>query len=384
MQLKFPDGFYWGAATASYQVEGGIDNNDWAKAGREGKVPKAGMADDHYRRFEEDFDIAKTLGHNAHRLSIEWSRIEPKEGRFNEKEIEHYRRVLEALRERNIEPFVTLWHFTLPEWLSEKGGIELEDFPKYFSRYCKYVVKNLKDRCIHWSTINEPIILASNGLLRGIWPPFKKKRLFRFLNTSQRLAQAHNDAYTKIKRVQPDADVSIVKDNIYFHANRNPLNRALALFMNWFWNRRFLNMVYRQCDSIGLNYYFHHEFGGKKLYPKTDFGKDIYPEGIYHTLMELLRYKLPVIIAESGLADAQDKYRAEFIREHLRWCHRAITDGVSLRGYMHWSLLDNFEWAKGYAMRFGLVEVDYVTQKRTIRPSARVYKEICEKNMLEL
>lgn len=154
--------------------------------------------------------------------------------------------------------------------------------------------------------------------------------------------------------------------------------------MNWFWNRRFLNMVYRQCDSIGLNYYFHFEFGGGKQYPKTDFGWDIYPEGIYHTLMELKRYGLPVIIAESGLADAKDGKRAKFITEHVRWCHKAIADGIPLRGYMYWSLLDNFEWAKGYSMRFGLVEIDYRTKKRTIRPSAWIYKKICERNMLEL
>ncbi|MFC1731831.1 glycoside hydrolase family 1 protein [candidate division KSB1 bacterium] len=384
MKLKFPEGFYWGAATASYQVEGGIDNNDWAKAGREGKVSVVGESSDHYRRFEEDFDIAKSLGQNAHRFSIEWSRIEPEEGKFNDVEIEHYRSVLKALHERGLEPFITLWHFTLPQWLADYGGADSKEFPKHFARYCEYVVSKLEDDCKYWSTINEPLVFAKNGWIRGVWPPLKKGRVFKFLSISNNLVRAHNEAYKKIKNINKNLEVSIVKDNIYFHANWNPFSKLLVGFLNWFWNRHFLNNVYRQCDSIGLNYYFHRQFGENRKYTKTDMGWEIYPEGIYHTLVELKRYNLPVYVAESGIADAKDTKRAQFIKDHLKQCHMAIEDGVDLRGYMYWSLLDNFEWALGYSKRFGLVEINYETKERTIRQSAYKYKEICESNMLEL
>lgn len=164
---KFPDGFYWGAATASYQVEGGIENNDWAKAAQKGRVPVCGSACDHYNRYESDFDIAQSLGHTAHRLSVEWSRIEPEAGKFDEAAISHYRAVLEALHKRGIKPYVTIWHFTLPLWFSETGGFERDDAPQIFARYCTYVVKHLGDLCDHFSTMNEPNVFGSNGWLRG-------------------------------------------------------------------------------------------------------------------------------------------------------------------------------------------------------------------------
>ncbi len=171
--LKFPPGFLWGAATSSYQVEGGIEGSDWAAAARKKKVPPAGAACDHYRLFEEDFDIAKSLGHNAHRFSVEWARIEPSEGQFDAKELEHYRGVIAALRARDITPMITLWHFTLPLWLSEKGGALHPDFPHYFRRYCLKVVDSVGAPDILFVTINEPGIFASMGFIRGAWPPYK-------------------------------------------------------------------------------------------------------------------------------------------------------------------------------------------------------------------
>jgi beta-glucosidase/6-phospho-beta-glucosidase/beta-galactosidase len=157
-----------------------------------------------------------------------------------------------------------------------------------------------------------------------------------------------------------------------------------VIVARWFWNHWFLQKIKHSLDEIGLNYYRHNEFLKFKKYPQTDFGWDIYPKGLYQVLMELKRYNLPIVISESGCSDARDVFRADFIKTHLRECHRAIEDGVLLYGYFYWSLLDNFEWAEGYAMRFGLVEIDYKTLKRTIRPSAQVYKKICETNMLEL
>jgi len=173
-EKQFPDGFYWGAATASYQVEGGIEHNDWAQAAREGRVPPCGRACDHYNRYAVDFDIAQELGHTAHRFSVEWARIEPEEGVFNAEAILHYRAVLKALKDRNITPFVTIWHFTLPLWFSESGSFERDDAPEIFARYAAYVVEELGDLCDHFSTMNEPNVFGSNGWLRGSWPPFKR------------------------------------------------------------------------------------------------------------------------------------------------------------------------------------------------------------------
>lgn len=401
---KFPDGFYWGAATAAYQVEGGIENTDWAKAAREGRVPVCGRACDHYNRFEEDFDIAKTLGHNAHRFSLEWARIEPEEGRFDEHEIEHYRTVIQALKQRGMRPFVTLWHFTLPLWFSESGGFEREDAAKIFARYAGFVAEKLGEEIEGISTMNEPIVFSSNGYLRGTWPPFYRFALtdliaitnsgksyearpsrgispvIRYFKVQNTLARAHNAAYDAIKEVNQHIDVSIVKHVIMFRSNWNPVNKLIAYFANWQWTYRFMKRVYKKCDSIGLNYYFYKKFGDTEVYKKTDMDWDFVPEAIYHALKLLSRYQKPLFVSEAGLADADDSDRAEYIKKQVEATWQAIQDGVDVRGHMYWSLLDNYEWALGFEKRFGLIEIDYNTLERKIRPSAYVYKKICEQN----
>lgn len=403
----FPKGFYWGTATASYQVEGGIEDTDWAQAAREGRVPLCGDACDHYHRYEEDFNIAQSLGHNAHRLSIEWARIEPKEGVFNEDAIAHYRGVLSALHARGMTPFVTLWHFTLPLWFSESGGFERDDAPRIFARYCAYVTKHLGDLCINFSTMNEPNVFASNGWLRGSWPPFKRfaftdmvsitnsgrtekassskgiRPLFLYLRVMRNLARAHNEAYRAIKSHNQTLNVSVVKHVIYFHSNHNPINMLVAWVANYYWTHVFMRRVYTHCDSVGLNYYFHKKFGDTRVYEKTDMDWDIYPEGIEHALMMLWKYKKPLYVSESGIADARDVHRAAYIREQIRATWRAMNRGADVRGHMYWSLLDNYEWALGFEKRFGLVSVNFETQERTIRPSAYIYKRICEQNEVE-
>ena len=399
---KFPEGFYWGAATASYQVEGYNENTDWSKAAKDGRVPGAGRLADHYHRYEEDFDIAKELGHNSHRFSVEWARIEPVEGEFDMTEIEHYRKVLLALKKRNITPFVTLWHFTQPLWFSESGGFERKDSPEVFAKYCAFVVQELGDLCDHFSIMNEPNVFGSNGWLRGSWPPFKRfaatdlvsitnsgrtfesraskgiRPLFLYYRVMKNLARAHNAAYDAIKEISPDTDVSVVKHVIYFHANWNPLNKLRALITNYAWTHIYMKRTHKKCDSIGLNYYFHVKFGDKETYEKTDMDWDIYPEGIYGSLKMLSKYKKPIFVSEAGLADKADKYRADYITRQVEAVGKAIEDGMDIRGHMYWSLFDNYEWALGIEKKFGLVEIDYETLERTIRPSAWVYKKLIE------
>lgn len=405
---KFPDGFYWGAATASYQVEGGIENTDWAKAARDGRVPACGQACDHYNRYEEDFDIARSLGHNAHRISIEWARIEPEEGKFDTKEVEHYREVLRALHVRGIRPYVTLWHFTLPLWFSETGGWERKDSPQIFARYCAFMANKLDGLCSDYVTLNEPEIFASLGWIRGAWPPFKRFtfidlsrdislehrdtesmatksfiNFFVFLRVLRNLAKAHNLAYEKIKTVSPNVYVSSLKHVHVFESDSNLFNKLKANIAHYFLNHYFLKRLKDTVDYFSLNYYRYTKFGDTTEYLKSDMGWKLNPGEIYNALMYLSDFNKPILVSEAGIADAKDIYRADYIRQQVDGVWRAIKDGADVRGYMYWSLLDNYEWDLGFEKRFGLVEIDYTTLERKIRPSAYVYKKICEQNGLE-
>ncbi len=380
-QPKFSKDFLWGSATSSYQVEGGIENNDWAQGARDGLLPVCGACGDHYNRYETDFDIAKSLGHNAHRFSIEWARIESEEGVFDEKEIEHYRKVLQALHARGITPIVTLWHFTLPIWFAEKGGFSHKDAPRVFARYCAYVAEKLGSEANLWVTINEPLIWANGGYMNGKWPPFRSNP-FSFLRVIRSLIRSHNMAYTAIKASNPSLQVGIAKHNMYFYADSFWWNKLSARFMVWFWNMRFLKAIDKHQDFVGLNFYITKKFGKKDVFPQTEMGWDINPEGFYKCIMELKQFGKPVYVLENGLADSEDAQRASYIRSHIDALGRAIDGGVDVRGYMHWSLLDNFEWSFGFSRRFGLVEIDFESEIRTIRNSAYVYKDIIEKSIL--
>jgi len=379
-RYEFPKNFYWGAATSAHQVEGN-NHNDWTEWEKETNHPISGRACDHYNKFREDFDIAKNLGHNAHRFSIEWSRVEPEEGRFNEKEIEHYRQVIAALRERGIEPFVTLWHWTLPTWIAKQGGWENKKTIDDFARHANKVARSVKN-VRFWITLNEPEIYAMNSYLRGKWPP-QKKSLLKFLQVYKNLAKAHKKAYAIIHSTWVlDTQVGIAKNNSYFEGWTAPV-------FNYFWNNWFLQKIAAYQDFIGLNHYFHNRIKGFKYNQNenktvSDMGWEIYPEGIYHVLKDLKKYNKPIYITENGVADAQDIHREKFIKEHLKWAHKAIEDGVDLRGYLYWSLLDNFEWDSGFWPRFGLVKVDYQTMKRRIRQSAYAYAKIVKENSLEI
>lgn len=396
-QIKFPEKFFWGAATAGHQVEGNNcdDWSEWEKSEKriaflhtKGLAEKYGLenfisagAADHYNRFREDFKLAKELGHNATRFSIEWSRIEPEEGNFNKKEIEHYKQVIATLKELKIEPFVTIWHWPIPLWLKDKGGWQYKKISDYFVRYAEKISTAFGKDVKFWITLNEPEIYAKNSYLSGVWPP-QKRNLFAYLRVLHNLIKAHRKVYEVIKKANPNCKIGIAKNNIYFEAYQNKfVNRILKKFIDWWWNFYFLNRIKSCQDFIGLNHYFHNRinygFNKNENRKISDMGWELYPEAIYHVLKDLKRYNKPIYITENGLANAQDKMRGWFIYETLKNVSRAIDEGVDVKGYLHWSLMDNFEWDKGFWPRFGLLEIDYKTLERKVRPSAKFYRDIC-------
>ena len=422
-KLEFPEGFLWGAATSSHQVEGG-QHNDWsewekqnaerlasesvaemetdmwrgmnkrekdARFAAEASNPKnylSGMACDQWNRYDEDFDILKHLHLNAYRFSLEWSRVEPEEGIFDEVAIRHYHEMIQFLRNRGIEPFVTLWHWTLPLWLAEKGGIASLDFPECFERYATKIAESFSKEIRFFITLNEPEVAASHAYLLAVFPP-QEKSLMKFIHSVRMIISAHRRAYAAIKRIRPEAQIGIAKHQVAFEAKRNTLiNSILKAVSDYDWNRWLLNRLRNTQDFIGLNVYnrnvIDNGFMKNDAERITDFGWEFYPEVIYHEAMDLKRYGKPVYVTESGVADITDIMRTEFIPRTLIAVHRAIEDGIDIRGYFYWSLLDNFEWDKGFWPRFGLVHVDFATQQRTIRDSARLYGRIAESNSLEI
>jgi beta-glucosidase len=364
---KFPKGFLWGAATSAYQVEGGNSNSDWEVL----FSPKAGPACDHYHRFEEDFDLAQSLNQDAHRFSIEWARIEPEKGRFDDREISHYRRVLTALKERGIKPLVTLHHFTNPLWVFKRGGWENRSTVGYFSSFVRFVATQLEDLCDFWVTVNEPSVYASESYLWGRWLPGKHDPLSVAV-VLRHLLEAHRNAYEIIHSIQPSARVGLTHSLTYLRTPVggypvNPLDRKI---IDWSGKQ----------DFIGVNFY--RAVGWVNNLPKSDLGWAICPNALGETLIKLKELNLPLYVTENGIADADDDQRADYIADHLVAVRRALQEGADVRGYFHWSLLDNFEWARGFGPRFGLVEVDYSTMERKIRPSARVYAGIAKQNGL--
>lgn len=408
-QIRFPETFLFGAATSAHQVEGNNLNSDWWQwehsPGRIrqlqslGKDPKdfiSVLACDHYRRFREDLDLAQSLHHNAHRFSVEWARIEPEEGKWNLDAIAHYREVLEALRERNIEPIVTLHHFTNPLWFAQRGGWANKYAVHAFERYVTFVAEHLGDLAQWWVTINEPKVIAIHGYLVGDWPP-QKQNPYLALRVFHRLAHAHRAAYrilhanaaSKHRRVHVGLAYNC---RAWFPLTESWADRKLASLMTYRKIKWFLNRVKNDLDFIGINYYTASRIGLKWNYPiqrgcdtdqKSDVEWDICPKGL-RTVLETLwsAYRLPLLITENGLADADDSRRAAFVQDHLAQIAEALNAGITIQGYLHWSLLDNFEWASGFAPRFGLVAVDYATQKRTVRPSARLFAGICKTRTL--
>ncbi len=418
--FRFPDGFLWGAATSAHQVEGRNTNNDWWAWEQSGRVKEpSGLAADHFRRFREDFDLARSLGHNAHRFSLEWSRIEPEDGTFSAEGLRHYGDVIDALRARGIEPVVTIFHYTIPQWLAARGGLEAPEFEDRFERFAARVVAEYGDRVRWWLTLNEPVVQAFKGWVLGQWPPGRTQDFAGAIRVVRTLLRSHVRAYHAIHARRPDALVSVAKHALALSPcnPKSVLDRLSVRVRQYLFNHLFLDALHtgalrvpgllwerlpqaHTLDFIGLNYYTrdfvqntgfslpglvgnlctreHHGRIGKR----NELGWEIYPEGLAHFLKAYARYGRPILITENGLPTSRDDDRWTFLFLHLWQVARALDEGVPIAGYLHWSLLDNYEWADGFGGRFGLIEVDYATQGRTPRESAKKLAEIIRRNEL--
>ena len=372
-------GFLYGACTSAHQVEGNSVNNNWWQW-EQSRLPqfRSGIACDHWNRYEEDIALAHKLGHTAHRLSIEWSKIEPVEGKFDISAIRHYRAVLMELKKYNMKSFVTLHHFTNPLWLEKQGGWESPQTAERFARYVTYCAQHLGDLVDFWVTINEPMVYAVQSYYKAVWPP-QKNNLFTMLGVMHNLSKGHLRAYRILHRITPDTPVGLANSLVAYvpeHPER-VMSKLKARVSNWFFNHRFFSLIKNKQDFLGVNYYFtNHSYESHAV--RSDLGWIVSPEGFTNVLLDMRRYKKPMYITENGIADAHDVNRAEFIRSHLRAIETAQKQGADVRGYLHWSLIDNFEWADGFTPRFGLIAIDYRTQERTIRASAWVYKAIID------
>jgi len=406
-KLKFPEGFLWGAATSSYQVEGNNSNSDWWEWEKQGKADnESGIACDYWNRYKSDHDLLSELGVNLFRSSIEWSRIEPEEGVFSQDAIEHYREIFQDLKKRNIKTQITLWWWTSPLWFQEKYGFHKYASVKIFSRYVEKVTEELGDLIDIFITFNEPMVPLGQGYLAGAFPPGFRSPC-KFMRAVNNIAAAHKEAYEIIHKIKPEAQVGITYlYNWYESEGFGLLLNLINKIAQWYRIDLLGNKIKGYQDYVGVNYY---RLGKIKFDRKnikmdsrnqTYLGFTIeedqgnvmkwitYPEGIYKVLKEAsLNFKLPLYITENGgptHAGLEDDERVKFIQEHLRFVHKAIKEGIDVRGYNFWSLVDNLEWLYGYEPKFGLIEIDRQTLERTPRRSFYEYAKICKSNELKI
>ncbi len=415
----FPPDFAWGVATSAHQVEGGNLNNQWYAWEKKGHIKsgdRVGLACDWWRNAEQDFDRAQELGINALRLSLEWSRIEPEESRWDSAALDRYRAMLKALQERHIRPFVTLHHFTNPLWFEARGGFGAPKSVNLFQRYTRQVIAALGDLCADWTTFNEPNVYAALGYFLGEFPPGKKGRFLQAALVTRNLCLAHAASYRTIHAAQANANVGWAQHFVAFRPRRrkSAVDRWLSAFVDRHFNENFaesilsgrapfplnkfgqhLAEVKDTCDYVGINYYSRLRAGVALNSPRTlffqltvpphkpqgDSGVEIpygeaYPKGLRRAAKRFAAFNKPIYILENGVPDRDDRIRPWLMKSAVKQMRKLLAEGVDLRGYFHWSLTDNFEWNEGWHLRFGLIELDPQTQARKPRPSAELYAQI--------
>jgi len=417
---SFPRGFLWGTATAAHQVEGENRNNDWwaweEEPGHIAQGQRSGKACDWWGgRWREDLDRAAADGHNAHRLSVEWSRIEPTSAVWDESALQAYREIVKGALDRGLMPAVTLHHFSNPLWIAEQGGWLNPAIIPRFERYVRKVVEALRDLVGLWVTINEPNLYAILAYVMGAFPPGGKD-VAKAIQAAKNLILAHAAAYHAIHEMQPSSLVGLAHHyRAFWPANpRNPLDRwaarsrwritnnlvprALAdgRFRALTWSERLPQAAGTQ-DYFGLNYYTVETVAFDPRQPASLFSRGFFPsgsdlsptgfianepEGFWEALNWAHASRLPIFVMENGVEDGSDRLRPRYLAAHIRQVWRAVNFAWPVRGYFCWSLVDNFEWERGWTQRFGLWEVVPETQERRKRPSADFYREICKANAL--
>lgn len=428
--LRFPKGFKWGTATAAHQIEGHNIHSDWWDWEKiPGKIKNnepSGAACDHWNRMAEDVALMSELGVRAYRFTLEWAKIEPQPGEIDSSAVEHYRELLSLLDQAGIEPMITLHHFTSPRWLRERGAWEWEGAARAFGGYAKFCFSEIAQRCRDWTTVNEPMVHLGGGYVMGVTPPEKKG--FEHLKTPLLgMLRAHAEAYSVLhetaRSLGRSVRVGMAHHLRIFDPKRrwNPIDRLLATNLSQAFNwtiaealetgrvrmkipglvsidEKIEGLAQTQ-DYVGVNYYTRdfitlgRREGKLEPVPSTrpgaetnDLGWEIYPEGFVRVLREVARRipSKPIFITENGIADRRDEKRPEFLVTHLHALHRAISEGIPVEGYFHWSLLDNFEWIEGFEPRFGLYEVDYSSLRRIRRRSAEIFAQITRENGVKL
>jgi len=419
----FPKDFLWGVSTSAHQVEGNNLNNQWSAweaAGRIRSGDCCGRACDWWTNAESDFDLAQEMGLNALRISVEWSRIEPQPGGWNQQALERYREMLCGLRQRGIRPLVCLHHFTNPNWFEGSGGFLAAQAPDQFEQFTRRVVSTLGEVCEDWVTFNEPNVYCAMGFATGLFPPGRRGELFTSMKALAGILRAHGRAYRAIHELQPHSNVGWAHNFVVFAPLRPglPFDRWITGLHHSLFNDSFVRVIAKgrlplgfdavagdlsevrgTCDFFGLNVYgrLYVCFDPRK--PSQLFGNILVPQdvpqgdpGVEGPLAEAYpgalrvaaeyaaRLRKPIYILENGVPDARDRIRPWLLVNALNELHAALRDGIDIRGYFHWTLTDNFEWNDGWNLRFGLVELDPATQRRTMRESGRLFATIARQN----
>ena len=419
--IFFSSSFIWGTATAAHQVEGDCINNwsEFEKGTKDNGLSNikdkqfSGNACEHWKRYPDDIKLIKKLGVSHYRFSVEWSKIQPKQDYFDIKVLEHYSKKINMLIENDIVPVITLHHFTNPIWFEKLGGFEKESNIDFFVSFCKYVFKEYSNKVHFWCTINEPNVFVSQGYFSGIFPPGKQTPQLSSI-VLKNLLNAHVEVYYSLKKMENGSKVKIglVKNINQFEPWRrwNIFDWIISYLVNQFFNNSTINFLktgiykiyipglmsiyhknekaIKSTDFFGLNYYSHNhlkmQFSFKEPFTLkyckedilTDMPYTIYGEGIYRAIETVSKLNVPIYITENGIADSKDKYRDLYIKRYIYAVSKAIKDGYDVRGYFYWSLMDNFEWAFGYDMKFGLFSVDFDTQKRKLRKGSEAFINI--------
>ncbi len=404
---QFPKGFLWGAATAAHQVEGNNINSDlWVLEHVTPTLFEEPSLDacDHYLRYPDDIRLLAKLGLNTYRFSVEWARIEPERGHFSLAALDHYRRVLAACHENGITPMVTFYHFSSPRWFAAMGGWEKRESYDLFVRYCGRVSRHLGDLMKYATTFNEPNLpMLLRWLPISEIPVVKVKRMAKqaaraigadkfgcfFLGDGKKLEErmiaAHHGALEAMKSGPGNFPVGVsisLQDEQPVGPDSKRDKKCAEVYDPWL-------AVAQRSDFLGVQAYTRCRVGKRSdLAPEphaelTQMGYEYWPEALEACLRyAAARVSVPIYVTENGVSTDDDVRRIEYIRRALDGLVKCLKDGIDVRGYIHWSLLDNFEWIMGYRPKFGLVAVDRATQERSIKPSAHYFGEIARSNKI--